>query len=128
MAISTVLSIKGLPVLGSVSFGKSSKTCVISFPLSPQPIYTIISASHHFANWCCNIVFPVPNPPGIVAVPPLLIGKIESITLCPVNKGIFACNLSLYGLCFLTAHFCTIVISIILPSSVFTLAITSVIE
>ena len=38
LAIRIVFSISGLLFLGSISFGKSSKTSVISFPLSPQPI------------------------------------------------------------------------------------------
>ena len=44
-AISTVLSIRELPVRGSLSSGNSLRTSVISLPRSPQPIYTIISAA-----------------------------------------------------------------------------------
>jgi len=40
----TVLSMRGLPVDGSVSFGKSASTSVISFPRSPHPTKTMTSA------------------------------------------------------------------------------------
>ena len=86
-AMRIVRSIKERPVLGSIKVGNSVRTSVISFPRSPQPMYTIRSASHHFAIACCVIVFPVPNPPGIAAVPPFERGKNTSITRCPVTRG-----------------------------------------
>ena len=84
-----------------------------------------MSALLHFASWCCNIVFPVPNPPGIIAVPPFDIGNTESITLCPVVNNWLTGSLFLYGLPFLTGHFWYIQISFIVPSSVSTFAIIS---
>ncbi len=50
LAISTVLSIRGLPERGSFSSGKSINTSVISLPLSPQPTYIMMSASDQRAN------------------------------------------------------------------------------
>ena len=51
-AISTVRFIRERPVRGSFSSGNSIRTSVISLPRSPQPTYTIMSASAHFASWC----------------------------------------------------------------------------
>jgi V/A-type H+-transporting ATPase subunit I len=51
-AISTVLFIRDSPVFGSFNSGNSIRTSVISLPRSPQPIYTTMSASAHFASWC----------------------------------------------------------------------------
>ena len=45
-----ILSISDLPEWGSISSGNSYKTSVISFPRSPQPMYTTTSASAHFAS------------------------------------------------------------------------------
>ena len=94
-AINTVLSIRDCPVFGSFNSGNSLRTSVISFPRSPQPIYTTMSASAHFANWCCITVFPLPKGPGTAATPPLAIGNRVSITLCPVISGLFGAFFSL---------------------------------
>ena len=49
-AISTVRFIRLSPVRGSLSSGNSISTSVISLPRSPQPTYTIMSASAHLAS------------------------------------------------------------------------------
>ena len=87
LAISTVRSISGRPVLGSVSAGNSLSTSVISLPRSPQPMYTTTSASAHLASWCWVTVLPLPNGPGIAATPPFASGNRQSITRCPVMSG-----------------------------------------
>src|SRR5674536_405538 len=66
-AIMMVLWINGRFVRGSTNAGNSVSTSVISLPRSPQPIYTTICVSAHFASVCSETVFPVPNPPGIMA-------------------------------------------------------------
>ena len=119
-AIRTVRFINDSPVLGSFNSGNSIKTSVISFPRSPQPIYTTISASAHFASWCCTTVFPLPKGPGTAATPPFEIGNNVSITLCPVSKGASGTNFSLYGRPFLTGHFCIMVMLTSSPLSFFT--------
>ena len=96
-AIKIVRSIKLRPVAGSINSGNSFRTAVISFPRSPQPIYTIISASHHLAIACWVMVFPVPNPPGMATVPPFASGKSVSIIRCPVIKGISSGSRFLVG-------------------------------
>src|SRR5574338_997045 len=103
-ATSTVLSMSGLPVLGSLRCGNSTRTSVISFPRSPHPMYTTTCESAHFAIWCNVTVLPVPNAPGIDPVPPFAIGKNVSITRWPVNNGIVGSYLLLYGLGFLTGQ------------------------
>ncbi len=71
-----VLSIRGDPGLdGSSRCGNSVRTSVISFPLSPQPIYTTTSTRAYLASVCSVTVFPVPNPPGKPAFPPSAIGN-----------------------------------------------------
>ena len=87
LAIRTVRWINGSFVRGSISSGNSTSTSVISLPLSPHPIYTTIWVSDHLARVCSETVFPVPNPPGIIAVPPLVTGNMQSKTLCPVTRG-----------------------------------------
>jgi len=82
------------------------RTSVISFPRSPHPMYTTIFASHHFASWCSETVFPVPNPPGIAAVPPFAIGNRKSKTRCPVTRGIDGSSFSLTGRGRRTGHVC----------------------
>jgi hypothetical protein len=52
LAINTILSIRGRPLFGSIIFKNSFNASAISFPLSPQPTNTIISASDHFAKDC----------------------------------------------------------------------------
>jgi len=47
----------------------------------------MMSASDHLANWCCVMVLPVPNPPGMAAVPPLPSGKNVSMIRWPVTSG-----------------------------------------
>ena len=76
-----VRSIKGRFDFGSISSGNDDNTSHISFPLSPQPMYTIISLSAHLASCCCVTVFPLPKGPGIAAEPPLATGKNVSSTL-----------------------------------------------
>ena len=34
-----------------------------------------MSASAHFASWCCTTVFPLPNGPGTAATPPFAMWK-----------------------------------------------------
>ena len=116
-AISTVRSVRGLSVRGSIRPENSSSTCVISFPRSPQPMYMIISASHHFASWCCVMVFPVPKPPGIAAVPPFAMGSMVSIIRCPVIRGRLLGSLSAKGRGVFMGHFWQRVSSCSLPSS-----------
>ena len=50
LAMSTVRFIRVSPVRGSCSSGNSISTSVISLPRSPQPTYTIMSASAHLAS------------------------------------------------------------------------------
>src|SRR5437879_12859277 len=45
-------------------------------------------ASAHFASCCCAMVLPVPNAPGMVAVPPFAIGKKKSMMRWPVSRGV----------------------------------------
>ncbi len=110
LAIMIVLWIKGCFVRGSTNAGNSVSTSVISLPLSPQPMYTTICASAHLASVCSETVFPVPNPPGIMAVPPFVTGKMLSNTRCPVSKGKVGSSFCAYGLPILTGHFCISVI------------------
>ena len=84
LAISTVRFMSGSPDFGSTSSGNSINTSVISFPRSPQPMYTTMSASAHLASWCCTTVLPLPKGPGMHATPPFATGKNMSITLWPV--------------------------------------------
>ncbi len=94
-AIRTVLFIMGSPLFGSFKAGNSLRTSVISFPRSPHPTYTIMSASDHFASWCCTTVLPLPNGPGTDATPPFATGNNVSITLCPVMRGSVGLSFSL---------------------------------
>jgi len=82
LATRMVRFMSGSPERGSVSSGNSMSTSVISFPRSPQPMNTTISASAHFASWCWMTVFPAPKGPGTHAVPPFPIGKNASMTRC----------------------------------------------
>ena len=118
-AIKTVRSMRDLPDFESTRFGKSSSTSVISFPRSPQPIYTMISASLHLASWCCVMVFPVPKPPGMAAVPPFAMGKNVSMTRCPVIKGTSIRRRFAKGLGLRTGQYCSMLTSR-LPLSVST--------
>ena len=52
LAIMTVRFISGFPVLGSIRWGNSSNTSVISLPRSPHPMYTTSWASEYFARDC----------------------------------------------------------------------------
>src|SRR5919198_5017318 len=103
-ATSTVLSMSGRPDRGSIRWGNSTSTSVISLPRSPHPMYTTTLESAHFAIWCNVTVFPVPKPPGIAPVPPFAIGKYVSITRCPVINGTDGSYLSVYGRGLLTGH------------------------
>ncbi len=123
-AMSTVLCMSGLPLLGSLSSGNSVSTSVISFPLSPHPTYMMTSASLHFASWCCITVLPLPKGPGTPAVPPLATGKKVSTTRWPVTSGSFDPIFSLYGDAFLTDLVCIIFTSA-MPSLCSTFAIQS---
>jgi len=78
---------RGLPVDGSTSSGKSVSTSVISFPRSPHPTKTMTSAPACLARDCSTTVFPVPNPPGMIAAPPAARGNSTSNTRCPVMNG-----------------------------------------
>ena len=84
----TVRSISGRPLRGSSSRGSSSSTSAISLPRSPQPTYTMMSASLHLASDCCSTVLPVPKLPGIAARPPRAIGNSVSRMRCPVIIGL----------------------------------------
>ena len=95
LAIRTVLSINGLPVLGSSRNGNSVSTSVISLPRSPHPMYTTMSASAHLANCCWVTVLPDPKGPGIAAAPPLATEKKVSCALCPVTNGTSGSNFSM---------------------------------
>ena len=97
LAIKMVRSMIDSPVVGSINSGNSFNTSVISFPRSPQPTYTTISTSAHFAIWCCTTVLPAPNGPGTAAAPPFVTGKKVSITRCPVNIGTSVFFFTLYG-------------------------------
>ncbi len=88
LAISTVRCMSGLPVCGSSNSGNSTSTSVISFPRSPQPTYTTMSALPNFAIDCCVTVLPDPNGPGIAAVPPMVSGKSTSRIRIPVRNGV----------------------------------------
>jgi len=88
-------------------------------------MYTTTCESLHLASWWSVTVFPVPNPPGIAAVPPFGIWKNVSITLCPVISGSVIDSLCFTGLGFLTGHVCIIVISIFCPFVVSIVAIGS---
>jgi hypothetical protein len=63
---------------------------------------TLLSA--HFASCCWVTVFPLPNGPGIAAVPPLATGKKVSNTRCPVSNGDSGGNFLKTGLGVLTIH------------------------
>ncbi len=78
-ATMSVLFMRGSPERKSFNLGNLPVTSAISFPRSPQPTRITMSASAHCASVSNITVFPVPNPPGIVAVPPLAKGKKESI-------------------------------------------------
>ncbi len=110
-AIRTVLCIRGSPVLGSSSAGNVARTSVISLPRSPHPMYTTISASDHLASCCWVTVFPVPNAPGMAAVPPLGNGNIVSRTRCPVMSGMSGISFLPNGRPARTGHFCIIMMS-----------------
>ena len=84
--------------------GNFSNTSVISFPRSPQPIYTTIFASENFARLCCVTVLPAPKGPGIAATPPFATGYKASKILCPVMSGSSGVNFSLTFLGILTGH------------------------
>ncbi len=124
-ATNTVRFISGSPVRGSRSSGNSMSTSVISLPRSPQPTYTMMSASAHLASWCWTTVLPEPNGPGMHAVPPLATGKKVSSTRCPVMRGSEGVSFSAYGLPLRTGHFCIMVTSRTVPSSPFMRATTS---
>ena len=66
----------------------------------------ITSASENFAIECCVIVFPVPKPPGIAAVPPRAIGKTVSRIRCPVINGSEAGSRFATGRGRRIGHFC----------------------
>ena len=83
----TVRSISERPVRGSSSCGNSSSTPAISLPRSPQPRYTITSALQPLARLSSRIVLPVPNPPGMAALPPSATGNSESRMRWPVTSG-----------------------------------------
>lgn len=108
LATKVVLCITGtsLSFIRIVNSGKSDNTSAISFPLSPQPTYTIISEFECFDNACDITVFPQPNAPGTAQVPPRTDGNNASNTRCPVNNGSVADILSATGLGFLTGHLC----------------------
>lgn len=84
----TVRLMSGRPVRGSSRRGNSSSTSAISLPRSPQPTYTMTSAAPNFAMDCSSTVFPVPKPPGTMAVPPSATGKSTSRMRWPVRKGV----------------------------------------
>ncbi len=111
LAIRVVRSIRGLPDLGSTNWENSSRTWVISFPRSPQPMYMIMSASDHLAIWCWVMVFPVPKPPGMAAVPPFAKGNMVSRILWPVIRGTVGGNRFAVGLGTRMGHFWVMVIS-----------------
>ena len=82
-------------------------------------------ASENFAIECCVIVFPVPKPPGMAAVPPLAIGKTVSRTLCPVTSGWLAGSLLAVGLGIRIGHFWASLSSLIVWSGSSTVTIVS---
>ena len=96
----------GAFVWGSRSSGNSVSTSAISLPRSPQPMYTTICVSDHFASCCCATVFPEPKGPGIAAVPPFATGKSASRIRCPVTRGVSGINFSTDGLDTRTGHSC----------------------
>ncbi len=80
LATMTVLSMRLRPLLGSFMTGKWATTSAISLPRSPQPMRMMMSASLHLLICWRVTVFPVPNPPGMAAAPPLAHGKNVSMT------------------------------------------------
>src|SRR5512142_1321688 len=95
-AMTTVLA-ASLPPPGSLRLASSVSMSASSLPRSPQPTYTITSASHHFVICCSSTVLPVPNPPGTAQLPPLANGNSTSTTRCPVSSGGPASSRRWYG-------------------------------
>lgn len=93
-----------LPLTGMVSSGKSLNTSAISFPLSPQPTYTITSEFEYLDRAYEIHVFPHPKAPGIAHVPPNTDGKSASSTLYPVKSGVSPAKCDKTGLDCLTGH------------------------
>ncbi|MBA7640120.1 hypothetical protein ES703_47785 [subsurface metagenome] len=87
LAIRTICSNKGLPVLGSIVSVNCFRKFAISLPGSPHPIYRTTSALQNLAICCEIIVLPVPNPPGTAKVPPFATGNNRSTIRKPVSKG-----------------------------------------
>ena len=121
----TVRSASGRPVRGSSSCGNSSSTSAISLPRSPQPTYTITSASHHLASASCSTVLPVPKPPGSAARPPRATGNSVSRMRWPVIIGALAGRRARTGRGVRTGHGCRIATSCVLPFAAVRRAITS---
>ena len=125
LAMRVVRSVMGLPLFGSSSSLNSFSTCVISLPRSPQPTYTMMSASHHLASWCCVIVLPVPKPPGTAAAPPLAMGNRLSMTRWPVTSGRLMASRRATGRGVRMGHFCARYSVRSSPPGVFTLQMGS---
>ena len=63
-----------------------------------------MSASRNFARLCWVTVFPVPNPPGIAAVPPFARGNMVSRMRMPVTRGTVGSSLFSVGRGILTGQ------------------------
>ena len=87
LAIRTVRSRSERPVRGSSSCESSSSTSAASFPRSPQPTYTITSASHHFAICWSRTVFPCRSRPAPPRSSRGRSGRGGRATRCPVTSG-----------------------------------------
>ena len=83
-------------------------TSVISFPRSPQPTYTMMSAFDHLERVCCTTVFPLPNGPGTAAVPPIATGKRTSRIRWPVTNSSVGSSLRFAGRGMRTGQVCII--------------------
>ena len=71
--------------------GKSRNTSDISFPLSPQPTYTIASELENLERDWEITVLPHPKAPGIAVVPPWThLEEIKQLRVCLEVKEIFA--------------------------------------
>ena len=81
----------------------TGKTAQVVRALLPNACFATVYAKPEGRSF---VDTPEPKGPGTAAVPPFAIGNKVSITLCPVIRGLFGGNFSLYGLPTRTGHFC----------------------
>ena len=87
-AISTVRSISGAPVRGSVELGELARAPRSSRCRARRSRRRRRRRrSANFARACSSTVLPVPKPPGMIALPPRATGKSRSRTRWPVTSG-----------------------------------------